>query len=413
MSESYGEKRGRTACIISAGTEITEGKIGDTHGRYIASALRLLSVRLLRIVAIPDDRALFEQEVRAASSNCDIVFITGGLGPTSDDLTREVVAAVAGTELVYHGEVWEAIGNRLGSRVSESNRRQAYAPAGFELLPNSNGTAPGFFGSVGESTVFALPGPPRELRPMLDTQVLPLLQRQYRVEPVDELACTAFLTPESQLEELLQRHARPGISWGTRVDDLRIAFFIRGGSAENRLAMFRGVQAERGGSCIREGETGAAELLFAALRDRGLKLCTAESCTGGLIAKLMTDIPGSSEVVWGGWVVYSNEAKQSQLSVGSGTLTRYGAVSGETVREMADGARRTSGADVAVSVSGIAGPEGGSDEKPVGTVWIGVSVAAGGGHEERFQFRGDRDRVRRMSAVAALLLAEQAVITGE
>lgn len=411
MSDPNGNKLRNTAAIISVGTEITEGKIADTHGRYIASALRLLSIRLRRIVTIPDDRELFEATVRSLAGDSSLLFVTGGLGPTSDDLTREVLSAEAGRELVYSDSAWHAIESRLGGRASESNRRQAFVPAGFEMIPNHNGTAPGFYGEINGSLVFALPGPPRELRPMFERQVLPVLRNRFRVDDFAELAATAFLTSESRLEELLQKHATPGISWGTRVDDLSIAFFVRGASADARSAVLAALQEDAGCRYIRAGETSAARILFEALERRGLRLCTAESCTGGFIAKLMTDIPGSSQVFWGGWVVYSNFAKENQLSVRSSTLESQGAVSRETVREMATGACAASGAEVSIAVSGIAGPEGGSVEKPVGTVWIGVCLKGGAVTEELFHFRGDRDRVRRLSAVAGMLLAEQVIRT--
>ncbi len=411
MSDPNGIGLENSAAIISVGTELTEGKIADTHGRFIASALRVLAIRLCHIVTIPDDRELFVAAVRSLTRESGLVFVTGGLGPTSDDLTREVLSAEAGRELVYSEAAWQALEARLGGRASESNRKQAYVPEGFEMLPNRNGTAPGFYGEIGRSLVFALPGPPRELRPMFEDQVLPLLRSRYGAGEFAESAATAFLTSESRLEELLQKHALPGISWGTRVDDLGIAFFVRGASAEARAAVIASLRDELGAGYVREGETSAAKVLFEALKGRGLRMCAAESCTGGLIAKLMTDIPGSSDVFWGGWVVYSNDAKETQLSVRASTLESSGAVSRETVREMALGACEASGAGLSIAVSGIAGPEGASKEKPVGTVWIGVCLKGGAATEELFHFRGDRDRVRRQSAVAGMLLAEQLLST--
>ncbi len=266
-----------------------------------------------------------------------------GLGPTSDDLTRDVISRVAGRALEYRPEAWTAIESRLGPRASETNRKQAFIPGGFELLPNDNGTAPGFFGSVGDRLVIAFPGPPRELRPMYESRVLPLLQSRFHLTKFEELAGTAFLTSESRLEQMLQEHARPGVTWGTRVDDFGIAFFLRGATAVERGAIMAELQTKAGKFYIREGETDAAQILFRALSDTGTTICTAESCTGGLISKLMTDIPGSSAVFWGGWVVYSNEGKQGQLGVRSSTLEVNGAVSQETVREMAAGARSASG----------------------------------------------------------------------
>jgi len=409
VSSSSGLKHEIRACVLTVGTEITEGKISDGHGRYLSAAFRLLSIRVRQIASIPDDSDLFVETVARMLQDCDILLITGGLGPTSDDLTREVVSQVAGRDLEYRSEAWSAIESRLGANASETNRKQAFIPGGFELLPNENGTAPGFFGYVGEGLVIALPGPPRELRPMFESRILPLLKSRYELAAFNELAGTAFLTPESRLEQMLQEHARPGVTWGTRFDDLGIAFFLRGASAADRRAVMAELQADAGEFYIREGEIDPAQILFSALDDTRTTLCTAESCTGGLIAKLITDIAGSSVVFWGGWVVYSNEGKQEQLGVSASTLSANGAVSRETVREMAQGARRISGAGISISVSGIAGPAGGTDEKPVGTVWIGISVESEEPHEQLFHFRGDRNRIRRLAAVAAMLLAADAL----
>ena len=310
----------RTAVIISAGTELTEGIIQDSHTRFLSAELSAMGFSVLRGVQVPDSEALFRAELDRAAGEADLVVITGGLGPTSDDLTREIVAAAAGVELVFHPEAWQRILDRFKGRViAQSNRKQATAPRGFPLIPNPNGTAPGFSGRVGEALVVALPGPPSELRPMFAADAAGLIAAAFGLgsAPAGEiLRGTALMVPESSLEEALRASRVEGVSWGTRVDEDRIAFSLRGGTGQDREAAFRALEARLGEMRIRRGEHRPAELLSTALTGAGSTLVTVESCTGGLLGKYMTDIPGSSRVYWGGWVAYSNEAKQHLVGVG-------------------------------------------------------------------------------------------------
>ncbi len=409
MSDSVRTPSGNRSVILSVGTELTEGRIADSHGRFLSAVLRSIAFTVVRMVAIPDDRTQFTGEVREAAGNSDLLIITGGLGPTSDDLTREVVAEVAAMPLEFIAELWESIQSRMGDRLSETNRKQAYIPKGFTPIPNHHGTAPGFLGRIGNCLVVSLPGPPRELQPMFSSQVVSLLESAFSRSALPELAATAFLIPESRLEELLQRNRKDNIEWGTRVDSLRIAFYLRGGEEVNRRAMLADTIREAGSFRIREGEVDPASLVFESLLARGQTMATAESCTGGMIAELITEIPGSSAVIWGGWIVYANDAKIRQLGVSRHTLDTHGAVSRQTVVEMAAAACSISACDYGVAVSGIAGPDGGTPDKPVGTVWIGVACRDGRNFERMYEFRGNRSRVRRSAAVAALLMVEEAI----
>lgn len=400
----------RTAVILSAGTELTEGVIQDTHVRFLAAELSARGFTVLRGVQVPDSETLFRAELDRACADADLVLVTGGLGPTSDDLTREVVAAAAGVDLVFHPEAWQRILDRFrGRTVADTNRKQATAPRGFPLIPNPNGTAPGFSGRVGAALVVALPGPPSELRPMFSADVAGLLAEAFGLgdaAAADMIRGTALMVPESSLEEALRATRVDGVTWGTRVDEDRIAFSLRGAGREAREAAFGALLARLGPTRIRRGESRPAELLAAALEQAGTLLVTAESCTGGLVGKYMTDIPGSSRVYWGGWVVYSNPAKERMLGVDAGLLAAHGAVSREAVLAMARGALEASGAGVSVAVSGIAGPDGGTPDKPVGTVWVACCRQGGEPQAVRFAFSGGRDMVRRRSAVAAMLFAE-------
>ena len=397
----------RTASVLAVGSELTGGAVQDVHGRFLGRALSELGFVIRELCQVPDLMQLICDSLRRLARENDLLIITGGLGPTADDLTREAIAESAGLALEFNEQLWHEVRAAFhGPRVAESNRRQAELPDGFRPLSNLNGTAPGLLGEIDGAVVIALPGPPRELVPMVDRLVLPELRARFDLVAVPTLTATSFLIPESVLEEGLQTCAGAGVLWSTRAQGTRIVFSLRGGAGEGRRDTLTRLQDRFGYICIRPAEVSAQAVLSTALRDRGLRLVSAESCTGGLIAKMMTDIAGSSELFWGGLVTYANEAKSRVLGVTR--LESDGAVSEAVVSEMASGALEISDADIAVSVSGIAGPGGGTAEKPVGTVWIGVAARAGdrGIGAWRFQFQGTRDSIRARAAVAALLIAE-------
>ncbi len=399
------------AIIISVGTELTEGIIQDSHTRYLSSELTSMGFTVARGLQLPDDREGFRAEFDRAVSDAGLVIITGGLGPTADDLTREVMADAAGVPLEFHGEVWGRIVERFrGRKVSETNKKQAMAPRGFHIIPNPNGTAPGLSGEVGGTLVVAMPGPPAELRPMFARSVTGLLSLRFGApSPEDITWGTSFLVPESELEEGLGKVRVPGVSWGTRFEEDKIAFSLRGGSGGDRAGVLSALEGLFGKARIRAGDVKPVELLHAALRGTGKTLVTAESCTGGLMGKWMTDLPGSSDVYWGGFITYSNDAKSRLLGVGDDMLEKYGAVSGETVRVMGEGALERSGADAAIAVSGIAGPDGGTEEKPVGTVWAALSLRGGGTSARKLFYPGSREWIRRRTAVYCMLWAEAGI----
>ncbi len=406
------------AAILAVGTELTEGVTQDSHGRFLAGLLGESGILVREIVLIPDDRRLFVEELKRLAERAQVVVVSGGLGPTSDDLSREVVAEAAGVELRYREELWRLIVERFApGSPSETNRRQAYIPEGFEVIANPRGTAPGFWGRLSvagaRAIVVALPGPPGELRPMATELVMPLLRRELGSAEPATLAATSFLVAESTLEEKLAEARLGEVAWSTRAEHLKVAFTLRGGQDFERTEMLRRVRERLGPLRIRDGEVEAERLLLDALRARRMTIALAESCTGGLGAKLLTDIPGASDSVWGAFVVYSNDAKVRQLGVPRDILDRYGAVSRETAASMAQCALDRSGADVSYAVTGIAGPGGGSPEKPVGTVWIAVGRRGREGYERGFRFAGSRDMVRRRSAVAATLVTDALLRGGD
>lgn len=395
------------AVILSVGTELTEGTIQDTHARFLASELTALGFSVARGVQLPDEAPAFRSELSRAAGEADLVVVTGGLGPTADDLTREVAADLAGVPLAFHRETWDRILARFAGRaVPESNRKQAMVPEGFELLPNANGTAPGFHGRIGRALVAALPGPPGELRPMFADLVAPLLRSRFALgEAPQVLRGTAFMTPESALEEALRASRREGVAWGTRVEEDRIAFSLRGGADDEREAFFGRIASALGPVRVCRGEIRPARLALDALASSGRVLVTAESCTGGLVGRYLTDVPGSSRWYWGGVIAYACAAKERLLGVSASVLERHGAVSAETVSAMASGALAVSGAGLSLAISGIAGPDGGTADKPVGTVWIATAIAGASPVAVACRFSGGRDAVRRKTAVTGLLAA--------
>jgi nicotinamide-nucleotide amidase len=401
-----------TSIILSVGTELTEGSILNTHFRFLAAQLKGLGIRTRRCVQIPDDRQIFRQELGLAVDCAALVIITGGLGPTSDDLTREVVAEVCEAPLRFDETIWEQLVARYtgrGRKIARTNRKQALIPSGFRVLINRVGTAPGFSGAAKTCTVMALPGPPAELEEMFLREAVPLIRslgmKDYGTA---ELTATALMVPESVLEQALQEasDSDSGLLWSTRVAHDRIVFTLRGSQQQERQRVFSDLVGKFGRMRIREGDVQPSALLSRILEQRAERIAVAESCTGGLVSKLLTDVPGSSRVFWGTLVTYSDESKTRLLGVPEEVLNSSGAVSAEVASAMSQGVLERTPAEAAVAVTGIAGPEGGSADKPVGTVWISARTRRGAHLCRVFHFQGSRDAIRRRSAVAAFVLAE-------
>jgi nicotinamide-nucleotide amidase len=399
VPERYG------AVIYSLGTELTEGIIQDAHGRFLASLLTGWGVRVEKICQLRDAPETTEEVLRDSQKRRLLIF-TGGLGPTSDDITREVIAEASRCNLEFRRELWESIRRTFDLSKAEANKRQAYIPEGFTVLPNEWGTAPGFWGETDGTVYVALPGPPRELREMCDRYLGPLLREHVHVSPKQFTAVTTFLIPESVLEDACRRNMVEGVEWRTRVEPFRIHLYIDGKEEKAREAFLGRLQGDMGVELVRKGAVEPAELLLEEAARRGRTVAVAESCTGGMIGEMITRVPGSSQSFWGSAVVYADAAKQRVLGVGEETIRRYGAVSEETAGEMARGVLELSEADTAAAVTGVAGPGGGSEEKPVGTVWIAVCSAGGKATAYSFAFGNRREIVRRRSVTAALIMME-------
>ncbi|MCY1151970.1 MAG: nicotinamide-nucleotide amidohydrolase family protein [Sphaerochaetaceae bacterium] len=395
----------KSASICIIGSELTKGIIEDKHSKVISQELNKLNIVVNQISIINDDGSI-EDILKSWLNDNDMIFVTGGLGPTSDDLTRISIANVANKKLVENEKAYKTLYKMVGKRIHGANYSQALIPEDFTLLENPNGTAPGFMGSVdsenGETVIFSMPGPPRELKPMFYNLVLPWVKNYIGYSEKLTTELSTFLICESKLEEACTRLKIDNVKWGTRFQENKISLFVSG---ENSPLMISSLRALVGKELIVDDNIEAIDVLINDLIQNDYTIGCAESCTGGLCAKLLTDRSGSSAFFEGGIVSYSNSVKNKVLNVNSSILENYGAVSKETVLEMATNARTLLNTDVAFSISGIAGPNGGTIDKPVGTVWFGFSKSDLPPQAVKLCFTiTGRNGIRKRAAVAAFLL---------
>ncbi len=406
--------------VINTGTEILLGDVLNTHLTYIAREIFPLGLRVDRQLSVPDG-----EPIRAALQEnferSEIIFVTGGLGPTTDDITREVTAEMLGLDLVADPGLEETITHRLRSRgIRLTNRilRQAQVPRGAQVLPNDNGSAPGLYlpaggEGVGWPHLFLLPGPPRELQPMFEESVVPILQHIVRQE--ETLACCTYRIVgmgESYVEEAIGEEllAIRGLELGycARMGevDLRII-----GSAAILAQADVVVRARLTTSILSTSGENLETVIVRQLSSKGATLAVAESCTGGFLAHRVTNVPGSSAVFLAGYVTYSNDAKSAALGVDPALVSGHGAVSEPVARAMAEGARAKSGATYALATTGIAGPGGGSEAKPVGTAFVAL---AGGGETvaRHLFFPTDRETFKQLATQMALNLLRERLAAG-
>ena len=391
------------AVILSTGDELTTGRVIDTNSAAIAERLFAIGVEVAAILKVGDNKDQLLWALRQAQALADIVIGTGGLGPTSDDLTTEVVAEFLGHKLRQNEEVARGLEQRFKERGiswSSNTLKQAMFPDGSTIISNPVGTAPGFHVPIRpDKTLLWLSGVPQEMVAMLDQTVLPWIERQ-QSETGRVFACTFKIhgITEGKLDEMLsplhlKNHAR--LSFRVHYPDLSLRLTVRTKSPD-AFVLFelikKEIRAILGKHIYAEGDTTLEEVIGSILMEKQQTLALAESCTGGYISHRVTRVAGSSGYYYGGAVTYSNEAKIRFLDVRPETLEEHGAVSRETALEMSAGIKQRTGADVGLSVTGVAGPAGGSAAKPVGTVW--VSIAQTGSHEAKhFRFAGDRERI--------------------
>ena len=397
--------------LINTGSELLLGFVVNTHANYLAGKLAEIGLRLVRQTTVADDRSEMRAAVAEALQRSDIILITGGLGPTSDDFTRDVVAELLNREMRRDETVVAAITDRYRQRgltLREQILVQAQVPVGAQVIANAHGTAPGLFLEHAGKQIFLLPGPPRELYPMFETLVLPRLPHRARLDcRVFKVACL----PESTIEQTVA----PVLA---DLPELELGYCARMGEVEVRVIAAPATAAE----AERRIRAGLGDNIFGMTGDRleavvvqllaaaGQTVVTAESCTGGLIANRLTNVAGASAVFLTGLVTYSNESKMRLLGVREETLQAHGAVSEETCRQMAAGARHRTGADFALSATGIAGPTGGTAEKPVGLVYIGLATPTGT-KVVRHHFMLDRETFKQLVSQYALDLLRRELLT--
>lgn len=371
------------AIIITIGDEILLGQILDTNSRYIASGLTGLGVEVVEMFSVPDKREEIYETVDYAMQEADLIIVTGGLGPTKDDVTKKVLAEYFGSRLVMNEEAMGWLKELLGGRgiaLNENNRSQAILPDNCRILRNYKGTASGMWFERGWKSLISLPGVPFEMEHLMQTYVLPDLKVKYPHLQLKFRMLKVYDIPESELAQRLEgwENALPDglqLAYLPSPGWVRLRLTARGEAVKRLGEYYEGLKTVLNGLNYTEGEEGALEKQFGEiLRDKGMTISTAESCTGGYIAHLITSVAGSSAYFKGSVVSYADEVKIKVLGVNPSDIEARGVVSETVVIQMAEGVRKLLGTDYAVSTSGIAGPDGGTPEKPVGTVWIGVAT---------------------------------------
>jgi nicotinamide-nucleotide amidase len=398
--------------IINTGTELLLGDVLNSHLSFIAREIFPLGLRVDQQLAVPDGPAI-RSALADSSGQADIIFVTGGLGPTTDDITREITAEFLGLELRHDPTVMAAIASRAarrGFRLTDRTLRQAEVPQGAIVLPNENGSAPGLYLTANVAAakktphLFLLPGPPRELQPMFKSSAMPILRkivppgsaidrRTYRIAGMGE-----SLVEEAIGERLLE------------IAGIELGYCARPGEVDLRIigerpALDRAeaiITAGLGGSIFSSDGESLEDVVVRLLTDRRQTLAVAESCTGGFLAHRITNVPGASAVFLAGYVTYANEAKEGLLGVDPRLISAHGAVSEDVARAMAEGARRQANATFALATTGIAGPGGGTEEKPVGTVFVALAAEGATTQVGSFRFPDDRPTFKELTTQAAL-----------
>lgn len=412
-----------TAEIICVGTELLLGNIVNTNAAFLSEKLAYLGINCYFQTVVGDNRDRLLSVINTALSRADILIFSGGLGPTEDDLTKETVAEALGKKLIRDKWAEQEIADYFALRgriPTDNNWKQADVIEGCEILYNKNGTAPGIFVSEGEKTVILLPGPPLELKSMFTDSVMPKLQQkcgQVFYSQTVKIVGPGESSVETQILDMLDTQDNPTIAPYAKTGEVHLRVTARAKDEKEAREKTAPVVEElyrRFGNAVYT--TDADETLEMALTKLLIKkkytMTTAESCTGGMIAARMVNAPGVSAVLKSGFITYANEAKEELLGVSHDTLEKFGAVSRETAKEMAEGAVKAAHTDAAVAVTGIAGPDGGTKEKPVGLVYIGVNVR-GNVEVREYHFSGSRQKIRESVTAAALTFLREKLLASE
>ena len=414
-----------TVEFLSVGTEILLGNIVNTNAAYLSERCAAFGLSCYYQGVVGDNEERLEEALRSALSRSDIVILSGGLGPTKDDLTKEVTAKVFGRKLVEDAHTKERIEGYFRhmhiDKITDNNWKQALVPEGAIVIDNHNGTAPGLILEEEDKRAILLPGPPNEMKPMFERDIAPYLnslQPEGIYSRMVKLCGIGESQAESMITDLLETQENPTLAPYAKTGEVHLRVTAKAkDEAESQKLMEPMLQElhKRFGNLIytEDEEVTLEEAVVKLLAKKHMTVTTAESCTGGLLAGRIMNVAGASDVYNEGYITYANEAKQKLLGVKKETLDKYTAVSSQTAEEMALGAAQAAGADAALSVTGIAGPGGGTPEKPVGLVYIGCYV---NGHvrAEEYHFTGNRDKNREYAVVRALtLLREELLETGD
>ncbi len=406
--------------LINTGTELLLGDVHDAHLAFIAREILPLGLRIDERRTVPDTEAIL-RTLAELFPRCEILFVTGGLGPTTDDITREMVSQSLGLELLQDPELMRSLQKRLqlrGIKWAPGIARQADVPAGAQVLPNEHGSAPGFYlksninPGISSPHVFVLPGPPRELQPMFKKFVMPILQSILQVPlSIERRSYLIAGIGESLVEEAIGEKvlAIPGIELGYCARPGEVEVRIIGEPEAIQLAdnIIRG---ELGLSIFSDNDESLESVVLKLLKQRKETLATAESCTGGFIANSITNVAGASEVFLAGYITYANESKSDILNLDPKLIEKQGAVSEPVARAMAEGARIRAGSAYGLATTGIAGPGGGSNEKPVGTVYVALASAQSDTVVRKLFFPTDRETFKQLTARAALNLLRRRLL---
>ena len=405
--------------ILCVGTELLLGQVLNTDAQFLSRKLSEMGIELYRIETVGDNPGRVRESVRAALKRCDLLITTGGLGPTEDDLTKEMVAEELGLEMAEDPESMAHLKEMYtawGRKMADNNVKQAWFPRGAHILKNARGTAPGCAVELNGKTVIVLPGPPYELTNMFNEEAEPYLRDKLGYKIESRFIRTIGIGEsdlEMRLRDMIDRQTNVTIATYCSMGEAQVRLTVKCPLSEDPAHYLDPVEEEirgRLGNLIYAiGETDMPHVVVGLLKRAGRSLAVAESCTGGKIADWLDDVPGVSEVFIEGHVTYSSISKERTLGVSHDTLKNYTAVSEQTAREMAQGLHELSGADYCLSVTGIAGPGSGGSDMPVGLVYIGLRTPHGT-HVEKFNFTGDRYRVRTLASLRALDILRQALV---
>ena len=408
-----------TVELICVGTELLLGNIVNTNAAFISEKCAMLGLSMYYQSVVGDNPGRLEELLRTARERSSVIILSGGLGPTQDDLTKETAAKVLHRNLVEDKKAKQKIQEfmeKRGRRITENNWKQAFVPENSQVLYNSNGTAPGIIMEEGQTRMILLPGPPNELIPMFEEQVFPYL---HKLQP--ETICSKMVklcgigesSAETKILDLIDAQTNPTVAPYAKTGEVHLRITAKAESKQAAYALIEPLEQElqnRFGSLIYTDDSNVTleMAVYHLLKEKQLTVTTAESCTGGLLAGRLINVPGISEYLKEGYVTYSNEAKEKLLGVEAEILKKHGAVSSQTAEAMARGGAKAAGADICIAVTGIAGPDGGTIEKPVGLVYMSC-FCRGKLYTEKNHYSGDRGKIREYAVASALTLLREAV----